>query len=335
MSWHDDDLFKAVHPDSLDELGGIASPAFRLTAQGSLNDAHPLDHVDAYDRLFQVFRPVLERFAERLAFTEVAGAKARRRISITKDDWQPFHHLRSVVPDDDRHWVGFDFKSGKTEKVFDKGPTGFRLRVARTVQVVATVPVSALESGEIDIQRLKDAMLGLPVRSAIAGYGMATSAFFDGHEYARAHMLPVARKYPVLDVCPSPLRAWFSDRDNDVNDNWVTGVNWITLVGEPYLSVLGGADAITNSLPDGIEARVAGNAVLFQIGECPITGQVGVDDGMLPLYRALGDRLKPQGNGCPSQEHPRQPVFGEEYSDSSLLWDRRFFDGRWFEETGK
>lgn len=335
MTWQVDKLFQPSNPDSLDELGGLATPAFRLSAQGSLKDAHPLDHVAAYDSLFRVFKPILERHAERLTMIEKAGAKSRRRTSITSEDWQPFHYMKDVIDDDDRYWIGFDFKSGKTAQLFDRGPTGFRFRVARTVQLDATISVSAFGRHEIDLVALKEAILGLPMRTVIAGYGMATSSYFDGHETARELLIPVAMKYPALDICPSPLRAWFADHDNDFTQSWVAGVNWLTLVAEPFLSTLGGPEAIMKGLPDTIETRTSNNAVLFQLGEQPITGQKGEDDALLPLYNALGQRLKPHGEDCPSGRHPREPVFGSENADLSLLWERRFYDGRWFEEISK
>ncbi len=333
-SWYDDKVFQANDLNSLEELGGIATPAFRLSGQGSLNDSHPLDHIQAYDRLFQVFRPILERHAERLIMNDRAGAKARRRKSITAADWQPLQYLKSVVPSDDRWWIGFDFKSGKTAKVF-KGPTGFRLRVARTVQLDATIAVPDFERHDLDLDALRTAILGLPMRSVIAGFGLATSGYFDNHEQALPLLMPVALKYPALDVCPSPLRSWFSDYDQDLNHTWISGINWLTFLAEPFLSALCGADALLRDLPDGVEARVSDNGILFQLGAGPITGQHGVDDAMLPLYHALGRKLEPLGDGCPSARHPREPVFGNDDGDLSLKWERRFYDGCWFEEHGK
>lgn len=331
IMWHEDKLFQASNPDSLEELGGIASPAFRLSAQGSLAEAHPLDHVETYDRLFQFFRPLLERFAERLTMVEKAGAKSRRRKTITEDDWQPFHFLKQVIDDKDRHWIGFDFKSGKTAKVFDNGPTGFRLRVARTVQIDVTIPVD--EMSNVDMEELQAIILTLPTRTALAGYGLSTSSYFDAHDYAGALLLPAARKYPAIDLCPSPLRSWFSDRDDDFRRSWVSGVNWLTLVGEPFVSALGGIDAICKDLPSDIKIMTSDQAVLFQLGEQPITGEKGEDDEFLPLYHALGRKLQPMGDGCPGREFPRQPVFGSGATEASLLWERRFYDGKWFEES--
>lgn len=333
MAWQNDPLFQAREPDTLKELGAIASPAFRFSGQASLNDAHPLDHVDAYDRLFRVFEPVLRRDAERLMMVEKAGAKARRRSSIKTEDWQPFHHWKNVVEYDDRFWIAFDFKSGRTAQVFDKGPTGFRFRVARSVQIDATVPVETFADGGIDIEALKAVMLSLPVRTALAGYGMATSSYFDGYESPFALLEPAARKFPAIDLCPSPRRSWFSDSDDNIKRNWVSGINWLTLVGEPYLTALGGIEAIARGLPPEIAVSASGDKVLFQLGSHPITGESGRDDALLPLYHALGRKLQPIADGTPSKAFPRGPVFGDPKPDESLRWERRFYDGHWFERT--
>lgn len=328
--WQDDKIFQANDPNNLRELGGVASPAFRLSAQGSRSEAHPFDHVDVYARLFKVFEPLLRKHAERLTMTDPFSGKSRRRVSITKADWQPFEYIKQSF-DDERNWIGFDFKSGKTAKLFDKGPTGFRFRLAKTAQLDATIPVAAFDSGELDLAELKDAMLALPMRSALAGYGMATSSFFDDYETPRPLLMPVARKFPAIDVCPSPMRSWFPDDDLDFRRSWVSGVNWLTLVRDPLLSEMGGAEKLMSELPPEITARSSDRAVLFQLGDRPITGEAGKDDAFLPLYHALGRKLSPLKDGGPSKEYPRFPVFG--WPDESLLWERRFYDGKWFEET--
>jgi hypothetical protein len=166
MAWHHDKLFQTDDPNDLDQLGSIATPAFRLSAQGTLCDAHPLDHVEAYDQLFQIFKPFLQRHAERLAMNEKPGGAQRRRKSIQSIDWQPFHHLKNVVPYDDRWFVGFDFKSGTTKQLMGRGPTGFRCRVDKTVQIDATISIPDFESSALDVEALKTTLLQLPLRTA-------------------------------------------------------------------------------------------------------------------------------------------------------------------------
>jgi Protein of unknown function (DUF3396) len=335
MAWYRDDLFLQRDLGNLEELGGFASPAFRVSAQGSLDTAHPHDHVEAYHRLFEVFEPSLRQNAKRLVVNEVGGAKPRRRTSITNADWRPFHHLKTVVPEDDRHWIGFDFQSGKSSELADAGPAGFRFRVARAVQLDATISVPEFDANQINLAQLKEALLALPVASAIAGYGLKASLYVDERDWKRELFIPVAKAYSALDVCPSPLRSWFAEHDADFNQSWICGINWLTLIGEPYLSALGGPDVLLEDLPSAIKAEVSDHAMLFQLGEWPITGETGKDDELLSLYHALGARLQPLGEGCPSVRHPRGPVFGVDSKEISLLWERRFYDGKWFEETGK
>jgi hypothetical protein len=335
LNWHEGGIFQTSDPNSLEELCGVASPAFRLSAQASLDTAHPHDYVEAYHRLFEVFEPLMKQHAKRLVVNEVGGAKPRRRTSITNADWQPFHHLKTVVPDNDRYWIGFDFQSGKTSELADAGSAGFRFRVANTVQLDVTIPVPEFNENKIIIGDLKKALLALPVASAQAGYGLKASLYVDDRGWLRKLFVPVARAYSALDVCPSPLRSWFAEHDADFNQYWICGINWPTLIGEPYLSALGGPEVLLEDLPSAIKAEVSDHAMLFQLGERPITGETGKDDELLSLYHALGARLQPLGEGCPSVRHPRGPVFGADGKETSLLWERRFYDGKWFEETGK
>ena len=79
-------------------------------------------------------------------------------------------------------------------------------------------------------------------------------------------------------------------------------------------------------LPPEITASSSDGAVLFQMGDRPISGEAEEDHALLPLYHALGRKLAPLKDGGPSKEHPRSPIFG--WPDESLLWERRLYDGR-------
>ncbi|MCP2040342.1 hypothetical protein L1281_000924 [Neisseria sp. HSC-16F19] len=316
----------------LPRLGEIARPAFRLGLLSSIHQAHPFDFVDEYQRLFEVFAPILRRDAERLRFWE-GGRTDRRRKSIQKGDWTPFQHLRDVVPPPTFTFIGFEFQSGRTiERVHDAGPTSFRFQIGDTSRLDATVPVEDFENGTLDIDALKAALLAIPTRSGFSGYGMCLSQDYPGYGPEQGgYSYDVARKYPALDAQYLYPRGWSQGYEDDPARTWILGLNWLTLVGEPFLSRMGGLAAVTRGLPPEITWQTGHDSVLFQLGERPITGQAGVDDDLLPLYFELGKRLKPSGNNTPSLEYP-QHVFFTIDKQSSVDWTRRFYDGKWFEK---
>ncbi len=337
MKWYEEPLFDGTSEDERRHVNNFATPAFRLSVQSSIYHGHPLDHVAVYEELFAVFKPILQRDAERLLMTETAGRNPRRRKSIKEGDWHPFEYMRSVIPDDDRYFVGFDFQSGfNGDDRYDIGPTKFYFVTDRNSRLEATIPVADFEAGSIDIQALKDCLLKLPVFSALAGYGMCISDTFDWPVDGLYRLHPIARKFPVLDICRSDRRQWFSDTDRGFNEYWIGGINWLTLVCEPFVSALGGVKQLTTGLNSAISCDVAGDSILFQLGPRPITGERGKDDDLLPLYFELGERLKPIGEGYPSLTNGSNHVFGtNSMRAENLKWSRRFYDQQWFEESSK
>jgi hypothetical protein len=347
MAWFDDPLFEG-EPDSWHEergeisphqLKNMGKPAFRLSLQSSVFVGHPLDHVEKWRAVFAVFEPILKRDAERLLMIEVAGKNPRRRKSIKAGDWDPFGFLAEKIPDDDRYFIGFDFQSGSNgEDRFDLGPTKFFMDVRASLSLTACVPVSDVESGALDVGALKAAMLDCPVYSGLAGYGMCLTDTYDWPLHGEDALLPVARKYPVLDLCKDYNRTWMSSQGDDVigKDFWVAGINWLTMVNEPLVQAMGGQARLTEGLDSAITWDVGENGLLFQLGPRPITGEANRDDDLLPLYFELGRRLRPVSGEIPAALE-RHKVFGTQSDaphDLSHAWARRFYDGAWFEEEG-
>lgn len=343
-AWYEDPVFDGDPSDGHFQLSRFATPAFRLSLKSFWRQGHPFEYLDEYRRLFSVFEPILRRDAERLLMIETAGKKPRRRKSITNDDWDPFGHLMSkVLSGDDpageiSEWrfVGFDFQHGfNGDDRHDIGPTKFFLNITDAVQLDAYIPVPDFAEGRLDVDALKQALLALPVVTAIAGYGMCISDTFDWPHDGGNALLPVARKFPVLDLCVPGNRSWRGAGADEFKEFWLNGINWLTLVGEPVLSALGGADAVTRDLSPDIQWSKGRDTVLFQLGPRPITGERGADDALLPLYFALGDRLRPLDGHYPSANGRTQYPFGhvgdQQHKECNNDWARRFYDRRWFE----
>ncbi|RUS65018.1 DUF3396 domain-containing protein [Pseudorhodobacter sp. E13] len=342
MSWTEDPVFEGEQEDRHNQLCLWARPAFRLGLLSSVEQGHPFDYVDDYHALFKVFEPILRRDAERLLMTDRNLKKPRQRKSIKTEDWTPFHYLQEKVSRARPTFIGFNFQSGQTapdgispsgwraHEVHDAGPTGFRWHVTTTSWLDATVPVADIEDGTFDIAALRAALLRLPVRSGLGGYGLCMSQDINGYgPKSNAYAAyPVAVKFPALDTTYLDKRGWLNGDDDKPEKTWILGINWLTLVGEPFLSRAGGIAALTDGLDPRIEWWQGRDTVLFQLGPRPITGQAGVDDDMLPLYRELGARLAPPGDTAPSAAHPRH-LFGNRRDGVSVALERRFYGGKW------
>jgi len=106
---------------------------------------------------------------------------------------------------------------------------------------------------------------------------------------------------------------------------WIAGINWITGVGEPFLSALGGANQLANNAPEGVSTIAGPHSVAFRVGSAPLAGD---DRSAIGVYRALGDILQPFD--YPSEDNPPMaPVFGDMMPKESLDWARRFYTGNW------
>lgn len=309
------------------EIGPEARPAFRICAHLSTATAHPYLFTEQYEALFQLFAPVLKKRCAAVRMWDRPGGSARRGHKIKPEDWRPFERLKSVHSDPETgNFFGFYFVDRDDEKMEGRGPCSFRFFSGLSVRLDACVPLEAFETGEIDVRAIIDALQKIPYHSFSAGYGLSLSdRFKNGAEMElRAELLPVALRYPAVDLCHMENRTRVPQDEKDAGGYWIGDVNWITGVGEPFLSALGGPAVLMRDVPAGIEASSGRYGVVFRIGDRPITGEAGVDDATLGLYNQLGKLLMPRDH--PSAARPRPPVFGTLKEAESLAWTRRFYD---------
>ncbi|MCU0912140.1 MAG: DUF3396 domain-containing protein [Rhodobacteraceae bacterium] len=350
MAWYDDPVFDGPPDHPPREMKHVSRPAFRVSVESTWTQGHPFDYTAEYAALFRVFEPILRQRAERLVMIETPGRKPKTRKKIREGDWTPFDYIKEKALDGidfDRirrfRFTGFSYDSGYNglEKGWDRydiGPTRFRFEVLETLRLDATIAVPDFEAGLLDVAALKQALLALPVTTGNGGFGLCISQKFGWDDVVPDGLDAVGHKFPTLDICKCDKRQWWREQAGDFTKHWISGINWLTLVGEPILAALGGAEKVTAGLSPAITWQAGPHSVLFQLGDRPITGEKGVDDDLLPLYFELGQRLQPIGDGCPSMAHETHDVFGRfahpserEYKQLNTDWARRFYDRKWFE----
>jgi hypothetical protein len=306
------------------ELAEAASPAFRVSACFPYRAAHPYVLTGQWEALFALFAPILRDRCDRIQMWDNPGAKARRSKAIQPGDWHPFAHLRSVHSDvDDGMFTGFYFvDASDTRNMRGRGPAAFRFFVGSAIRLDACIPLEDWHAGALDGDALVAALQALPYVSFAAGYGLCLSDRFaegDSGEFL-GQLMPLAARYPALDLVHAEKRTWFDGTEHDFARVGLTGINWLTGVGEPFVTQ-GGRDRLGAGLPADIAIASGPNGIVFRLGPKPLSGEAGVDDAALPLYAALGARLRtvwmPQP--CPS------PLFGDDHAHESLVYERRFF----------
>jgi hypothetical protein len=328
--WEDDPIF------SQDATGGRYSPCFRLCAYFPYKEAHPYVHTDAFEELFACFAPVLKERCDRIRMWDRPGASARRGTKIKPEDWAPFRHLKSVYSDVEHGvFTGFYFINKAEGKSMDGGgPCAFRYFVYGSGGLLdICVPLEDWRARRIDISAALAALHKIPLYSFLGGYGLSLA-----ETYREDELIPIAQKYPALDLAAATSRHWLPGGwpEQERDRYWIAGINWLTGIGAPFLSMLGGAAALVAGLPAAIEAKSGPHNTIFQLGPAPVTGEAGADDASLPLYHALGKKLRPpnfhvkdkdlESAGISEPYNSFGPVFGPMKWEESLAWARRFYD---------
>lgn len=243
---------------------------------------------------------------------------------IQAGDWHPFEHMRSVHANvDDGIFVGFYFvDTSDTREMQGRGPAAFRFFAGSTIRLDVCIPLEDWHAGALDAEALVAALQALPYVSFAAGFGLCLSDRFaqgDGGEFL-GQLMPIAARYPALDLVHAEIRTWYSGDERDFAKVGLTGINWLTGVGEPFYT-RGGREQLGSGLPAGIDIATGPNGIAFRLGPRPISGETGIDDATLPLYAALGARLRTVWMPQPRPS----PIFGDDNAQASLAHERRFF----------
>jgi Protein of unknown function (DUF3396) len=337
MSWQNDPIFGGP---SKSRLGKYSAPSFRLSLISTWPLLDPTVHVEAMQALFDLFQPILARHCTRIVIQKRAGMSQSKR-AIQPSDWKPFELFASVPK------VGsgdFMFQGGVNGDEYGsfRGPALARFVYSSCVYLDFHIPVEEFGSGGLDIAALQSVLGKIPWSSMVAGYGMTLSEHFSsGFDEERDALAPVALKYLTVDIQHPYGRNWRGDWE-DPNSYWLSGIDWLTGIGEPFLSRFGGADAIIAKLPGGVTAKRSDKNLILQLGPRPTAG--GPDEPLSALqpYFAVANLLAPTLDGYPSTKHRVDNPFANHYDQKKdprgLEWARRFIDGpqsAWMKRAGR
>lgn len=326
--WYEDAVFA---PGDSDSVGANATPAFRLSAYFPYERGHPYTNTDSYEALFSCYRPAIEAHCDRVYMYANPGGKARRSKKIAGEDLEPFRYLRKQFDDvEEGVYAGFNFIDENDESAKGGKPFSFRFLTSPVIRLDACVSLDWFQQGKLDVEKVVDALLTIPMYGFVLGYGLSLSDDYASSPYAQlpVNLMPIAAKYSALDILQADMRrdaAGLTARNMEASPEnyWIPGINWVTGAGTSVLDAVGGITAVERRLPAQVRVRKSENGAAFTLGPAPIAGAEDGAAGPLGLYRELGRALMPIG--YPNREQAPDPLFGWHHHTESLDWVRRFY----------
>jgi hypothetical protein len=146
-----------------------------------------------------------------------------------------------------------------------------------------------------------------------AGFALNWNHLGDYGTQVKEAMNGFGRRYPGLDMSHPFSTKYIAGKG-------IKGVNWLTLLSQPYIDRLGGVPAIRRAVGSGVTVHELPTGIAIQAGPAPEIGDVNRRN-TLPLYQQVGRALA----SIRSTEHP--PIFGPEGiqdEDATEEWLRRF-----------
>jgi hypothetical protein len=117
-----------------------------------------------------------------------------------------------------------------------------------------------------------------PFQSGQAGYSFECSRY--AAEASQTHAWSRSMRHRGIDISRIP-------QDNKcVGHDAIKGVNWLTLLGMPFIEKLGGSADVKRSLGAGVGYVELERGAILRAGEFPATGDTNRGD-LLPLYQQV------------------------------------------------
>ncbi|MEO7035113.1 MAG: type VI immunity family protein [Polyangiaceae bacterium] len=120
-----------------------------------------------------------------------------------------------------------------------------------------------------------------------AGWAVVTHVMQSDSRHSMAPVTAFARRFRGLEVEQVTSHAIDLERREAIK-----GINWLTILGNPWLEKLGGLGALKVALGEGIPVRPYGEGVVIQAGPRPLLGDVNAGEKMDAYYR-VSLALKP------------------------------------------
>jgi hypothetical protein len=196
---------------------------------------------------------------------------------------------------------------------FEPGSIGYSDRAANQIRLCVPAAWGADHPSEMRDMVIHLASL-VPFTAGHAGYSMEWSRYFKMK--ACPHAYRVGMRHPGFDI---PGGA--NDRLMVGHDGLKT-VGWLTLVGEPLLTSLGGTGRLEQQASVQVRTRPSGTGMMIEAGDLPEVGDVNRGDRLPALAEAF--RLVAPVAQTAFQRSKAMTFLPGDMYENTQRWLRRF-----------
>lgn len=271
------------------------------------------------------YRTFLAEFKNSIAFSRTDGNQMHAK-KVSQEDFYAWPNWLNDPKRRSRGDFGVELRSGKTrdEWVSPCLEVGYSTNERSNTYYRICVPLSWLnkEGYAGVVKRIEESLVGFPLHSGYVGYSFSW-------EQSTPH---------VIDVTAPYFSAWLQRHPGIVAPEAGTqsltvpfsfaDIGWITLLGSPNVSRLGGFSALQDALahvPSVVVSEIGSGGASIRIGDSPRLGDINANDA-LEDYRAVGQVLSPLRDRAILEERWAIAGLKRKHSpEARTKWINRFF----------
>lgn len=271
-----------------------------------------LENVNALiDAIYVSF---LKEFENDFTFCEYAG----KRKKITPVQKEKFREWLKDKKQLKKALLGYDLNSAKSLSSAPAAPCfsfSYDATYGRNVvRLRLSFPIDY--DPHLIKQFITKVLKNCPVEYGYGGYALLFEDDFAYNKSWTSHYAKILKSYPGLVFSEGNA---FSEMV--VDHKKIPVVNWLTILGENFIDVLGGKNRIKADLSNHFEFSELENALCIFAGDSPELGEKNASS--LPLYQEIGRFLKPAS--ITHQMIEETGVAGMD-DEEDTKWHMRFFD---------
>ncbi|MEN3332476.1 MAG: hypothetical protein V7641_1841 [Blastocatellia bacterium] len=195
----------------------------------------------------------------------------------------------------------------------EDGSSGYETQDANLVSM-AFPPQWGLERADEMLEFVRDLCAIFPFRSGHAGFCFECSSYEEEQSQTFAWKRSMRhRGIDIFDVANDTVA---------VGHDGVKGVNWLTILSDPFVKRLGGQKQMRESLSEEIEILPSSGGVIIKCGPQPRFGDTNRRD-FLPDYKEVYALASPLIEVA-IKRYPSLTLEGDDYEAKTIAWLRRF-----------
>jgi len=203
-------------------------------------------------------------------------------------------------------------------KVWGNEPNSLKVAEDGNYVHMAFPPEWGLERTEEMFQLVIEIAGFFPYQSGLGGFGFECTR--GKRRKAETFAWARSMRYRGIDIFVHPYDTLAVGKDA------IKGVNWLTVLCDPFVDRLGGRAKLRKSLPKSVELFDLPRGLLLKAGTVPRLGDTNRQE-LLPEYKAVYKALAPLAE--PGYDRTIMFLAGDasrNYEPNTAAWQRRFAD---------